>query len=380
MASGTTSSTTPKLFTPVTLGSVTMPNRIFMAPMARNRSSDTVPNDIMREYYVRRVRGGAGLIVTEASLVSRQGTEWQDSPGIWNTEQMEGWKKIVDAVHEEGGRIFCQIMHTGRASHPDAPHQIASGEPVWAPSAVRAAGGKFRFIPGVPGYAMPTEIPDPWKMVELFRIAALHAKEAGFDGVEVHGASGYLITQFLDPSVNKRTDEWGGSPENRARFPLEILKAVRKIWGPNVGFKINPAGGYNDVGFPLEETITSFGYLLSEVDKLGLAYVCILRYLDLFDPAKRGTPHDVWEIYAPYLKNTPLIPNGGITPEQALEWVESGKFPAVSIGIPWMSHPDLGRRIRAGKPLDNKLDGPHVYGGAFEPSIGYLDYPEATYD
>ncbi|CAK5283730.1 unnamed protein product [Mycena citricolor] len=340
------------------------------------------------------------------------GTEWQDSPGIGNTEQMEGWKKIVDAVHE-GWRIFCQIMHSDRAciSSRRATTQIASGEVrkthqtvesylLRFPACVGPIGrpcrrGKFRFIPGVPGYAMPTEIPDPWKMVELFRIAALHAKEAGFDGVEGvldlrlstmnPGRRSSLRTQCtvragiyhpIPGSQRQQTHgRVGRQPRNRARSLLEILKAVRKIWGPNVGFKINPAGGYTDVGFPLEETITSFGYLLSEVDKLGLAYVCILRYLDLFDPAKRGTPHDVWEIYAPYLKNTPLIPNGGITPEQALEWVESGKFPAVSIGIPWMSHPDLGRRIRAGKPLDNKLDGPHVYGGAFEPSIGYLDYP-----
>ncbi|CAK5266264.1 unnamed protein product [Mycena citricolor] len=371
---------TAKLFTPVTLGCVTMPTRIFMAPMARNRTTDTVPNDIMRDYYVQRVRGGAGLIVTEASLVSEQGTEWANSPGMWSREQTEGWKKVVDAVHKEGGRIFCQIVHTGRVCHPDAPHQIASGEPVWAPSAVRAAGGKFRFLPGIPGYVTPTEIPDPMKIVELFRIAALNAKEAGFDGLEIHGATGYLIHQFIDPSVNLRTDKWGGSVENRTRFPLEILKVVRPIWGPNVAFKFNPGAGYNDMGFPLDETIETYGYLLTEIDKLGLAYVCLLQYLDSLDPTKRGTPHDVWETYKPFLKNTPLIPNGGITPEQALEWVESGKYPAVLIGIPWISHPDLGRRIKAGKPLDNVLDGPHVYGGDYEPSIGFLDYPEAIYD
>ncbi|CAK5277004.1 unnamed protein product [Mycena citricolor] len=325
-----------------------------MAALARSRSTETIPNDIMLEYYMH---------ASPCRLRHHVSTEWPNSPGIWNSAQAAGWKRIVDAVHKEGGRMYCQLFHTGRVSHPEAPHQIASGEPIWGPSAIRAAGGKFRFLPGVPGYQMPTEIPDPMKIVELFRIAALHAKDAGFDGVE-------MIHQFMDPSANQRTDKWGGSPEN----------LVCEIWGPNVGLKINPGGGYNDMGFPLDETIASFGYLLAKVDKMGLAYVCILQYLDYFDTAKRGTAHDVWETYAPFLKNTPVIPNGGVTPEQALEWVESGKYPAVFIGIPWISHPDLTRRVKAGKPLDNPLDGPHTHGGNFEPSIGYLDYPEATYD
>ncbi|CAK5266260.1 unnamed protein product [Mycena citricolor] len=286
----------------------------------------------MLEYYMQRL----------CRLRHHVSTEWPNSPGIWNSAQAAGWKRIVDAVHKEGGRMYCQL--SGRVSHPEAPHQIASGE------VSAALNCEYLFC--------PTEIPDPMKIVELFRIAALHAKDAGFDGVEIHGANGYLIHQFMDPSANQRTDKWGGSPENRARFLLEILKVVCEIWGPNVGLKINPGGGYNDMGFPLDETIASFGYLLNEVDKMGLAYVCILQYLDYFDTAKRGTPHDVW----------------------ALEWVESGKYPAVFIGIPWISHPDLTRRVKAGKPLDNPLDGPHTHGGNFEPSIGYLDYPEATYD
>ncbi|KAJ7136707.1 flavoprotein NADH-dependent oxidoreductase [Mycena epipterygia] len=374
------------LFTSFELGSTTIANRIGMSALTRNRSSDTVPNDIMREYYVQRVVGGAGLIVSEGALVTRQGCTNPQAPGIWDEAQVAGWKKITDAVHEAGGKMYCQLWHVGRSSHPDAPQQIAAGEPVYAPSAIAARGGKFRFIPGSPGFVTPTAVPDPTLLIAKFKQAAINAKKAGFDGVELHGANGYLIHQFLDSTSNIRTDKWGGSIENRARFALEILKELIEIWGPDVSLKLSPAGGYNDMGMPLPETIDTFGYLLREVDKLGLSYVALMRYnsIEWMDPTidgkKRGTPHDVVATFRPFLTKTPLWVNGEVTPADAEELVGSGMAAGVFIGTNWVSHPDVGRRIKEGKPLDNALDVVHVYGAeGIDPALGYVDYPTAVY-
>ncbi|KAF8188254.1 hypothetical protein K438DRAFT_1972441 [Mycena galopus ATCC 62051] len=372
------------LFTPVKLGSITFPNRIGMAALTRNRSTATVPNEIMLKHYLQRVKGGAGLIVSEAILISPQGTEWQAAPGIWEQAQIDGWKKITDGVHEAGGKIYAQIWHAGRVSHPDAPQQIASGVPVHAPSAISARGGKFRFISGVPGYVTPTEIPDPTVLIAQFKQAAINAKAAGFDGVEVHGANGYLVHEFLDSTSNQRTDKWGGSPENRARFVIELMKALVEVWGPDAAIKLSPAGGYNDMGMPLQETIDTFGYLFGELDKLGLAYVCLVRYSEILDPVfdgkKRATPHDVPATYRPFLPNTPLVVNCGLTPAEAEEYVASGKAAAVSFGMSFISHPDLGRRIKEGKPLDNAIEFQYLYGAeGVDPALGYVDYKEAVY-
>jgi 2,4-dienoyl-CoA reductase-like NADH-dependent reductase (Old Yellow Enzyme family) len=219
----------------------------------------------MKEYYVQRVLGGAGLIVTEGILITRQGTELQYAPGLWDSEHVTGWKKIVDAVHEAGGKIYAQLWHVGRvAHHSDAPEQKLAGVPVYAPSAISARGGKFRFLPGVPGYVTPTAVEDPWTIVEQYKKAAINAKEAGFDGVEIHGANGYLVTQFLDNTANH---QWGGSVENRSRFGLEVLKAVKEVFGRNISIKLSPAGGYNDVGMPLAETVETYGYFITEAEK-----------------------------------------------------------------------------------------------------------------
>ncbi|KAK7038331.1 Artemisinic aldehyde Delta(11(13)) reductase [Favolaschia claudopus] len=380
------------LFTPLQVGSTTIQNRIVMAALTRNRSSASIPNDLMREYYLQRAKGGAGLIVTEGILVSRQGSEWQNASGIWNQPQIDGWKKIVDAVHGAGSKIyaqrsdFSQLAHVGRAAHPQAPEQIKAGVPVYAPSAIPARGGKFRFIEGQPGYVTPIEIPDPAYFINLFKQAAMNAKEAGFDGVELHAANGYLLNQFLDSSSNKRTDKWGGSPANRCRFVLELLKAMQEVWSENVAIKISPAVGYNDMGMPLEETIETFGYLLTEADKLGLAYVVLARYTELLDPEYDGkrnaTPHDVLSTYAPFLKanNTPIFINVGVTPSEAECLLSTGKVAAVQWGMLWLTHPDLARRLREGKPLDNLLDGLHIYGAeGVDDRIGYTDYEEARY-
>ncbi|KAJ7717363.1 flavoprotein NADH-dependent oxidoreductase, partial [Mycena maculata] len=368
------------LFTPFTLGSITIENRIGMCALTRNRSSQTVPNEMMRQYYGLRAVGGAGLIVTEGTLITRQGSEWPDAPGIWNKEQIQGWKKITDSVHVARGKIYCQLWHLGRLSHPEAPEQIAAAVPVYAPSAIAACGGKFCFIDGAPGYVTPTEIDDPTVLISQFRQAAINAKEAGFDGVELHGA-GCLIHQFLDSTSNKRTDKWGGSVENCARFALETLKALIKVYGPNVAIKLSPG---IDMGMPLQETLDTFWYLFREVNTLGLSYVTLLRYKPLhnaeFDGKKRGTPHDVVKSYSQFLADTPLFVNGGMTPAEAEELVNTGKATGVFIGAPWISHPDLGKRIRAGKPLDNPLDLMTLYGApGVDPALGYMDYKEAVY-
>ncbi|KAJ7616468.1 flavoprotein NADH-dependent oxidoreductase [Roridomyces roridus] len=363
------------LFTPLKVGSVTVPNRIGMSALTRSRSSATVPNDIMKLHYDQRAAGGAGLIVTEAILIARQGTEWPNAPGIWNDEQVAGWKKIVDS-------IYAQLWHVGRVAHPKAPEQIAAGVPVYAPSAISARGGKFRHIEGATGYVTPTEVPDPTILIALFKEAAVNAKKAGFDGVELHGANGYLIHQFLDSTSNTRTDQWGGSVENRARFALETLKAVIEVFGPDVAIKVSPAGGYNDMGMPLQETLDTFGYLLREVDKLNLSYVCLARYspwLDVeFDGKKRATPHDIPETYTPFLPTTQIWVNTDYTPEEAEKTVSSGKAAGVFFDIPWISHPDVGNRIRKGKPLDNPPVYATFYGApGVDPAKGYTDYKAA---
>ncbi|KAJ7136187.1 hypothetical protein C8R46DRAFT_614051 [Mycena filopes] len=372
------------LFTPVKVGTTTILNRIGMSALTRSRSSQTVPNELMLKYYVQRATGGAGLIVSEAVLVSRQGTEWPAAPGIWNTAQIDGWKRITDAVHEAGSKIYAQLWHVGRVSHPDAPEQIASGTPVYAPSAVSARGGRFRHIAGEPGYVQPTEVPDPTMLIAQFKQAAINAKAAGFDGVEVHGANGYLVHQFLDSKSNQRTDKWGGSVENRTRFALETLKTLIEVFGADVAIKLSPASGYNDMGMTLQDTIDTFGHLIREADKLSLAYVALMRYTPMmnseFDGKKTAPEHDVIATFRPLITKTPLWVNVGVTPAEAEELVSSGTAAGVFFGMHWISHPDLARRVKAGKPLDNTFDWMTIYGAdGVDPALGYVDYKEAVY-
>ncbi|KAJ6573946.1 hypothetical protein DFH09DRAFT_981550 [Mycena vulgaris] len=363
----------PTLFSPLTLGSVTLPNRIGMSALTRNRADvSTAPNALMKEYYLQRAVGGCGLIVTEGTLVTRQGTEWPWAPGIWNQEQIAAWKTIVDAVHTTETKIYCQVWHLGRVSHPDAPEQITAGVPVYGPSAISARGGKFRFLPGKPGYVTPTEIEDPTTLIALFKQAAINAKEAGFDGVELHGANGYLVHQFLDSTSNKRTDKWGGSVENRARFGLETLKSLIEVYGADVAVKLSPAGGYNDVGMPLPETIEVYTYFITEAEKLGLSYIVLARYLG----EMRATQHDVLATFRPAVARAKLFANGSFTPAEAEAMVAAGTIDGVFFGVPWLAHPDLARRVRHGKPLDNEPDVKNFYGHPdTPPQLGFTDYP-----
>ncbi|KAF6764396.1 flavo protein NADH-dependent oxidoreductase [Ephemerocybe angulata] len=375
------------LFTPLKLGDITIPNRVMMTALTRNRTSNTVPSDLMTKYYAQRAQGGAGLIVAEGILISRQGTEWQNAPGIWSSEQIAGWKKITDAVHASGSFIYAQLWHVGRLSHPDAPQQKLAGVPVPAPSAIAARGGTFRFLPGAPGYVTPTEIEDPALFVKLFKDAAINAKEAGFDGVELHGAGGYLVQQFLDNTSNKRGDKWGGSVENRSRFGLEVLKALISVFGKNVAIKLSPAVGFNDVGMPLQETLETFRYFIAEADKLGLSYITLMRYspmmdVTLEDGTSRATQHDVLESYRSSIKHTSLFLNVGLTPEEGAKLIEEGKIDGAGYGIPWIAHPDFALRVKHGKPADTQPNWQLMQIGegdlAEKWGAGYTDYPALT--
>ncbi|GAW02943.1 FMN-linked oxidoreductase [Lentinula edodes] len=376
------------LFEPLQLGALTLRNRVFMSALTRNRSVPTnIPNAVNLEYYQQRAKS-AGLIITEGVLITPQGSEWPHAPGIWSKEQIAGWKKITDAVHQEGSVIYAQLWHLGRTSHPDAPEQKATGLPVYAPSAISARGGKFRFIPGEPGYVTPTAIDDPTILLDLFETAAVNAKEAGFDGVELHGANGYLIHQFLDSTSNTRTDSWGGSAANRSKFGLLALERVIKVFGKDrVGIKLSPAGGYNDMGMPLEETIATFTHFITEADKLGIAYIDLMRYVEMLDPVidgeKRAMKHDIVATYSPLFEHTKVFSNAGWTGEEAAAAVKDGNVEGVFFGMGWINHPDFAARLEHGKPLDNPIDFTTLYGtyhgSEEEQRKGYVDYPAAVY-
>ncbi|KAJ6599915.1 hypothetical protein DFH09DRAFT_627307 [Mycena vulgaris] len=373
------------LFTPLTLGDIIIANRIGMSALTRNRADPArVPTHIMKKYYLQRALGGAGLIVTEATLISPQGSHYDHSPGIWNMDQVAGWRRITNVVHLAGSKIYCQLWHVGRLTYPDAE----DAGPVYGPSAIPASGGKgaFHFLPGAPdfGTIQPTEIPDPSLLVEEFRNAAKHAKLAGFDGVELHAANGFLVDQFLDSGSNVRTDKWGGSSENRARFGLEVLKALADVFGSNVSLKISPAGGWNDMGMPLQETIDTYSYFVSEADKLKLSYITFSRYLPRLDPMPegepRGTPHDIISTYGKLIRHAKIFVVGGVTPAEAEDLVKTGQVDGVFFGMCWITHPDLAKRIRHGKRIDNMLAVPYLYGDVnVDPKLGYTDYPAVTY-
>ncbi|THU98432.1 FMN-linked oxidoreductase [Dendrothele bispora CBS 962.96] len=395
------------LFTPLPLSpQLTLRNKFLMAALTRDRSVPTnVPTDLMIEYYRQRAKGGASLIVSEGVLVSRQGTSWPHAPGIWSEEQVAAWKKITDAVHEEGAVMFAQLWHVGRISHIQAPEQIASGEPIYAPSAIasRDYNVKFRFIPGEPSSSVPTAVPDPHQLIQVYKHAALSAKRAGFDGVEVHTGGGYLIHEFLDNTANKREDEWGGSVENRARFGLEVLRVVREVFGPGrVGIKLTPAGWsnlkLNFFGFgnsilatrmSLEDTIETFTYFITEADKLDLAFMMFSRYSDevedpIIDGKRRATKHDMIETYRSLLKNSKFFVVGNCTPLEAAELISSNKVDGVFFGRPWIANPDLPNRVKFGLEM-NETDVKRLYGardGSVLPeeelAKGYTDYPLAV--
>lgn len=352
------------LFDPYRLGDLDLPNRIVMAPMTRNRAgAGNVPTDLVALYYAQRA--SAGLIVSEAAQVMPEGVGYSDTPGIHTDSQVAGWKRVTDAVHDAGGRIFLQLWHVGRVSHP--LFQPEGKLPV-APSAI-ATGGRIM----TPDGPLPAPVPRALDIAEIpgivaaFRQGAIHGVDAGFDGVELHGANGYLPDQFLRDGSNRRTDAYGGSVGNRARFLLEIVRELIDVWGPDrVGVRLSPSGTVS--GMRDSHPLATFGYVIRKLDALGIAYVHLVEAND-FD-VKLGVPIVPTDSLRPLFSRA-LIVNGGYDGPRAEAAIREGRADLVSFGRTFLANPDLPRRLRIGATL-NMPDRASFYGGD---ERGYVDYP-----
>ncbi|MCL2894541.1 alkene reductase [Brenneria tiliae] len=354
------------LFSPYRLGDLTLKNRLVMAPMTRSRAvQNNVPNPLAATYYAQRAT--AGLIVSEATQISPQGVGYIRTPGIHSPEQVAGWRRVTDAVHDAGGLIFAQLWHVGRVSHPD----FHGGELPVAPSALLAEGEVFTpngKTPMVAPRALETdEIP---AIVEQYRQAALNAKNAGFDGVEIHGATGYLLDQFLRDGSNIRTDRYGGSIENRARFPLEVVAAAVEIFGAQrVGYKITPSLPLHSMSD--SNPAATFGYLAGRLDALGIAYLHVSEAI----AGPMAAPASAERI-APHLRKAfggTLIVNGGYDAESGENALAAGEAELVAYGVPFLTNPDLTERFRLRAAL-NAPDYATFY-AAEKDENGYIDYP-----
>lgn len=344
------------LFDPLKLGSLELPNRIIMAPLTRCRAdAGRVPNALMAEYYVQRA--SAGLILSEATSVTPMGVGYPDTPGIWSEDQVRGWLNITRAVHANGGRIFLQLWHVGRVSDPI----YLNGELPVAPSAI-APAGHVSLVRPIKEFVTPRalETEEIAEIVEAYRHGAENAKAAGFDGVEIHGANGYLLDQFLQSSTNQRNDQYGGSVENRARLLLEVTDAAISVWGADrVGVHLAPRQDAHDMGDanPRE----TFGYVARELGKRGVAFICTRE--------REGE-----DSLTPYLKEQfggLVIANERFTKEQANAWLAAGKADAVAFGIPFIANPDLVERLAQDAPLNEPR--PELFYA--QGPVGYIDYP-----
>ncbi|WP_026792126.1 alkene reductase [Pleomorphomonas oryzae] len=346
----------PTLFDPVRLGALELSNRVIMAPLTRARATpDRVPTEVMREYYEQRAT--AGLILTEATIVTPKGAGYASTPGIYSDAQVEAWKPITEAVHRKGGKIVMQLWHVGRISDPS----LLDGDLPVAPSALQPAGHVSLLRPMRP-YPTPRaldieEIPG---IVEAFRKGAENAQKAGFDGVELHGANGYLLDQFLQDKTNQRTDAYGGPVENRARLMLEAVDAAISVWGASrVGLHLAPRGDSHDMGD--SDPKATFGYVAREAGKRGLAFIFTREHLG----DDRLTP---------YLKEQfggAFIANEGFTLDLAAAEVAAGRADAVAWGKEFIANPDLVERFRTGAAR-NPLVPETIYA---EGALGYSDYP-----
>lgn len=346
----------PTLFDPIRIGDLELTNRIIMAPLTRCRAEPgRVPGDLMVEYY--RQRADAGLIISEATSVTPMGVGYPDTPGIWSVEQVQGWRKITDAVHAKGGKIVLQLWHVGRISDPI----YLDGQLPVAPSAIKPAG-HVSLVRPMKDYETPRalETEEITGIVEAYRKGAENAKEAGFDGVEIHGANGYLLDQFLQDSTNQRTDQYGSSLENRARLMLEVTDAAISVWGAgHVGMHLAPRADSHDMGD--SNRAETFGYVARELGKRGVAFICTRE--------KAGE-----DSLGPQLKQIfggVYIANERFTGKQANEWLAAGKADAVAFGIPYIANPDLVERLRQDAPLNEPKPELFYAQGA----EGYTDYP-----
>jgi N-ethylmaleimide reductase len=346
------------VFLPHDLGGLHLANRLVMAPMTRSRAVEgNVPNPMAATYYLQRA--SAGLIVTEATQVSPQGVGYIRTPGIHSAEQVAGWKKITDAVHSAGGKIFAQLWHVGRISHPD----FHGGELPVAPSAISAQGTVFTAQGPKPMVApRALELAELPGIVAQFRAGAENAKTAGFDGVELHGANGYLLDQFTRDGTNRRTDAYGGSVESRVRLPLEVLDAVVGVWGPaRVGYRISPNGAFNSMAD--SDPVRTFSHLTEALNRRGIGYLHVVD--PTADGAKRISPA------LRRLFDGTYIVNGGFDLAAANAAIARGEADLVAFGAPFLANPDLPERFKLGAPL-NAPDQSTFYAGEQK---GYIDYP-----
>ena len=364
------------LFDPITIGDIALANRVVMAPLTRNRSPNAIPNDLQVEYY--RQRAGAGLIITEGTPITQQGQGYADVPGLYKPEAIAGWKKVTDAVHAAGGKIVTQIWHVGRVSHVSL--QPGGAQPV-APSAITAKSKTYVIDDHGNGTFTETSAPRALGTEEIagivddFRKGARAAIEAGFDGIELHAANGYLIDQFLRSGTNHRTDQYGGSIENRARFLLEVVEAVtREIGGGRVGIRLSPVTPANDASEPDPQPI--FNHVAEKLAAFGLAYIHVIEGATggARDYQQGDKPFD----YAAFKQahraaggKAAWMVNNGYDRESAADAVESGRADLVAFGRLFIANPDLVRRLREHAAL-NEPNRNTFYGGK---EAGYTDYP-----
>lgn len=366
----------PTLFDPIQAGDLHLANRIAMAPLTRNRSPRAVPRDITATYYAQRA--SAGLLITEGTAITHQGQGYSDVPGLYGTEQLDGWKRVTQAVHARGGKIVTQLWHVGRVSHTAL--QPEGGAPV-APSAVRAqsqtylvdaASGQGQFVPtSEPRALAAEELPD---IVHAFAAAARNAVQtAGFDGVEIHGANGYLLDQFLKDGANQRKDDYGGGIANRVRLMVEVTRAVADaIGGGRVGIRLSPVTPANDIRDSDPQPL--FEHLARELAPLGLAFIHVIEGATGGPREVEGRPFDYAAFKNAYRSaggRGAWMVNNGYDRDMAQEALASGRADIVAFGRAFISNPDLVERLRRGAPL-NAWDKTTFYGGG---EHGYIDYP-----
>ena len=362
------------LFSACQAGDLHLANRIVMAPLTRNRAPDAIPTPLMAEYYTQRA--SAGLLISEATAISQQGQGYADVPGLYGTEQLDGWKRVTDSVHSAGGKMVVQLWHVGRVSHVDL--QPDHGQPV-APSAITAKTKTVLMVGGVPTF-VPTSAPRALRAQELpgivhtFAAAARNAVEtAGFDGVEIHGANGYLVDQFLKTGSNHRTDDYGGSIENRARFLLEVVRAVTSaVGGGRTGIRLAPVTTSNDAYDADPQPL--FEYVIAQLATLHLAYVHIIEGATGGPRVVPDRPFDYAALKAAYLRaggKGAWMVNNGLDKALAQQALHSGAD-LVAFGRPYIANPDLVERLRHGGPF-NEGDRTTYYGGG---AHGYTDYPK----
>ena len=351
----------PALFNPLTLGALTLPNRVIMAPLTRARAEEGhVPGDLMVQHYADRASGG--LIIAEATMAMEGHCAFWHEHGIYSEAQIAGWKKVTDAVHQKGGRIFLQIWHGGRACHS----LLNDGSQPVAPSPIAITNDETHTPEGKKPYEVPRELRDDElpAIVEGFAQAARNAKAAGFDGIEVHGANGYLLDSFLRDSSNQRSGPYGGSIENRSRLILEVLDAVTPIWGSDrVGLRVSPLNGFNSMGD--SDNIALYTYLAKKLNPLNLAYLHVMRG-DVLGELEGDLLTPIRAAY-----EGALISNMGYTAAEAHLDIAAGHIDAVAFGVPYLANPDLPERFAKGAPLNEANPATFYAPGA----TGYNDYP-----